>query len=70
MAATFAPATRRAIAQYGEAVCRQAHDWHTRLGYGARGIAQEMSGLIRTTRQADAAVNAGREMYEKVMMGE
>lgn len=57
--------TRAAIAKYGEAVCRQAYDWHVRLGYGASGIANEMSGPVRTTRQADAAINAGRELAGK-----
>ena len=63
---TFTPATRRASVKYGEETCRRAYDWHTRLGYGANGIANEMHGPVRTTRQADAAVNAGWEMARKV----
>ena len=56
--------TRAAIAKYGEETCRRAYDWHVRLGYGASGIANEISGPVRTTRQADAAINAGCELAD------
>ena len=56
--------TRRAIAKYGEQDCRRANELHEQ-GWGAAGIATSgpgMSGRVRTTRQADAAIAAGREL--------
>lgn len=55
-------ATKQAIQAYGIDACRKAFDMHDRLGYGASGIVQEGPVTIRTTRQADAAINAGREL--------
>ena len=56
------PATRRAIAKYGADACRQAFAMHDRDGNGAAYIAQCGPTTVRTTRQADAAINAGREL--------
>ena len=49
---------KRAIAKYGEAICRTAYDLNRRVGEGANSISHQVSGL-NTTRQADAAINAG-----------
>lgn len=65
MSATYTAATRRAITNYGKDVCALAYHWSEKFGYGASGIANEMPGPIKTTRQADAAINAGREMAGK-----
>ena len=48
----------RAIKNYGEQTCRSAYDLNRRVGEGANSIAHQLSGL-NTTRQADAAINAG-----------
>lgn len=61
---TFSRKTRDAIAKYGEEACRKAFMMHSEWGYGASGVAQECEISIRTTQQADAAINAGREMAE------
>lgn len=60
--------TQTAIAKYGREICERAFFWHQRLGYGASGIANEMdsNGKIKTTRQADAAINAGHDLYWEV----
>lgn len=55
--------TKRAIAKYGEDACREAYEMHQR-GYGASGVANEGPAVLRTTNQADAAINAGRELAE------
>jgi hypothetical protein len=55
-------ATKQAIQAYGIEACRKAFDMHDRLGYGASGVSHECAATIRTTRQADAAINAGREL--------
>ena len=51
--------TRRAVAKYGEAACREAYTSHTADGEGASTVG---FGLGLTTGQADAAINAGREL--------
>jgi hypothetical protein len=48
----------RAIKNYGEQTCRTAYDLNRRVGEGANSISHQLSGL-NTTRQADAAINAG-----------
>ena len=53
--------TQRAIAKYGADVCMSAYHEHSHIGNGARTVGLEW-GL--TTGQADAAINAGREMEE------
>lgn len=52
--------TKRAMAKYGVSVCREAFAM-THCGDGARTIAHS---LRLTTQQADAAINAGRELAE------
>lgn len=53
---------KRAIAKYGESACVRAFNMHAKMGYGARGIAEQGPESIHTTAQADAAINAGREI--------
>jgi len=53
--------TQLAIEHYGADVCAQAYVSCDIIGNGARSIGYEF-GL--TTNQADAAINAGREMNE------
>lgn len=48
----------RAIKNYSELVCRHAYELNRRWGEGANSISLQVSGL-NTTRQADAAINAG-----------
>ena len=48
----------RAIKNYGEQTCRTAYDLNRRVGEGANSISHQLSG-VNTTRQADAAINAG-----------
>lgn len=57
-------ATIRAINNYGVKACRTAYRMHRVEGFGASGIANEGPRELRTARQADAAVNAGRELAE------
>ncbi|HDR9174465.1 TPA: hypothetical protein QDB23_001677 [Burkholderia vietnamiensis] len=52
----------RALANYGVKACRVAYDMHHRQGFGAAGIANEGPVELKTTRQADSAINAGREL--------
>lgn len=61
MATQTAPAKiRRAIAKYGESVCIAAYRHHE-LGNGASTVSWEVSGIKQgCTRQADAAIDAGR----------
>lgn len=54
--------TERAVSKYGFANCVQAFEMHTRDGEGASTIGFTL-GL--TTRQADAAINAGQEIHER-----
>lgn len=56
--------TARAIANYGVKACRIAYDMHHRQGFGASGIAFEGPRELRTWKQADAAINAGRELAQ------
>lgn len=57
----LSPATRRAIANYGESICRKAYELHQR-GEGASTVGFY---LDLKTRQADAAINAGRELASR-----
>ena len=52
-------ATKRAIANYGEQTCRDAYRQHANFGEGAATVGAYFN---ITTRQADAAINAGREL--------
>ena len=54
----------RAIKSYGEQVCREAYRLNREVGEGASSIALQLSGL-KTTRQADAAINAGRWLADQ-----
>ena len=47
----------RAFGAYGAAACRQAFEMYCE-GYGGRSIALEGPRGLRTTRQADAAIDA------------
>jgi hypothetical protein len=51
--------TKRAIQRYGMQVCIKAHELNCKDGEGASTIGIYL-GL--TTRQADAAIDAGREL--------
>jgi hypothetical protein len=58
---------KRAIAKYGRETCLQCFEWSKREG--ASSIANGAAGVdpgphIRTTQQADAAINAGAELAE------
>lgn len=55
--------TRRAIAAYGAQACERAYEMNLR-GEGASTIAFTGPATIKTTRQADAAINAGCELAE------
>ena len=55
--------TRRAIKTYGFRACVEAHRLNV-SGEGAATIAQQYPLNLKTTRQADAAINAGREIIE------
>lgn len=59
---TLTRKTQTAILKYGENVCITAYKMHSIDGYGASGIANEGPAILRTTQQADAAINAGREI--------
>lgn len=52
----------RAIAKYGVRACRAAYRMHRVEGFGASGIANEGPVELKTTQQADAAINAGAEL--------
>lgn len=51
--------TKAAIYKYGSRICLLAYEKHINKGYGANTIGWELG---MTTRQADAAINAGREL--------
>ena len=53
--------TLAAIRKYGRTACVTAY-WQHAAGEGAATIAITGPSSIRTTRQADAAINAGREI--------
>lgn len=57
-ASTLSPNAKRAAAKYGLGVCLQAYEY-TKDGDGARTIAYDFD---MTTRQADAAIEAGRQL--------
>lgn len=57
--APYSAKTRRAIAKYAEATCIEAHRMHSVDGEGGNTVGFYL-GL--TTRQADAAINAGEEI--------
>ncbi len=57
---------KAAIAKYGEAACIKAHSLNHHDGEGASNIAfGGFCSLIKTTRQADAAIDAGREIFKQ-----
>lgn len=62
----FSPKTTRALLKYGTRNCVRAFYINEYIGEGAYTIALTMASddKIRTTRQADAAVNAGAEYAE------
>ena len=53
---------RRAVLKYGRLACVQAYRMSAEQGEGARTIALTGPITIKTTRQADAAISAGREI--------
>jgi hypothetical protein len=56
--------TRRAVAKYGQDNCLEAYRMHFNQGEGARTIAATISCTnIRTTHDANAAIDAGRELH-------
>jgi len=66
MSADLTPAAKRALRKYGYAVCREAYRLNHEVGEGARTIAIILQvGAVSTTRAADAAINAGRELVTK-----
>jgi hypothetical protein len=60
----YSKQTKRAIANYGESACVKAARMNE-CGYGARSIAEQGPETITTTQQADAAINAGREIQKR-----
>lgn len=52
-------AVKRALAKYGETTCREAFYMNSKIGEGSNTISHTLKGL-KTTRAADAAINAGR----------
>lgn len=56
---------KAAIAKYGAEACRMAYRIHTERGEGAASIALAYPvPNVHTTRQADSAIDAGRELAE------
>lgn len=53
---------RRALEKYGYSNCREAYRLNAVDGQGANSIANTLVSCIKTTRAADAAINAGREL--------
>lgn len=49
---------KTAIKKYGEQICREAYRLNREIGEGANSISYQLTGL-NSTRQADAAINAG-----------
>lgn len=64
MTTTLSRNTIAALAKYGEPTCREAFKRNTVDGEGASTIALTMPG-VKTTQQADAAINAGAELAER-----
>lgn len=60
--AKYSRNTQRALTKYGQYACTKAFYMHSVWGYGASGVSYECHPSIRTTGQADAAINAGREL--------
>jgi hypothetical protein len=60
----YSTKTLKAIAKYGESACVKSFHMN-RMGEGANTISQIGPETIKTTRQADAAINAGREILVK-----
>ncbi len=60
--APYSRKTSQAIAKYGKDKCIRAHRMHTDDGEGASTVGFYL-GL--TTRQADAAINAGEEISSR-----
>ena len=58
--------TRKAVAKYGFDACLKAY-LMSREGEGANTISHTCAPTIRTTNQADAAINAGREISHAVV---
>ena len=58
--------TRLAFYYYGHDACRKAWDMSNLEGYGAAGIAFEGPSSIKTTQQADAAINAWNNITEVI----
>jgi len=58
--------TRQALVKYGATNCLRAFIWNASHGEGASSIALTMPNdherRIHTTQQADAAINAGRDL--------
>jgi hypothetical protein len=64
MSQTYSDKTRRAIRKYGIEACIGAYNLHRHEGWGSRGISCEGGfPILKTTRQADAAIDAGREIH-------
>lgn len=61
------PRARRATRAYGLLACLGAYELNTDFGYGANTIAQCGPLPLRTTRQADAAIDAAREIRLNVL---
>jgi hypothetical protein len=60
----YSKQTKAAIARYTESACVKAFHMN-KMGNGANTIAATGPETITTTRQADAAINAGREILTK-----
>jgi hypothetical protein len=57
------PSTKRAVENYSRSGCVRAYLLNTKSGEGAASIANSYDiPNVRTTRQADAAINAGRDL--------
>lgn len=63
-------ATKRALLKYGKDACIVAYFRHITDGEGAATIALTGPAVLKTTRQADAAINAGREIVTLHNAGE
>lgn len=61
---TYSKRTQAAIAKYGQAACVRAAKMCDEQGMGARSVSIEGPSSIKTTQQADAAINAGREILK------
>ena len=61
----YSKKTNRAIAKYTESACVKAFHMNNSIGEGAHSISLIGPVTIKTTRQADAAINAGREILVK-----